>query len=295
MKRTLSVILSLTLVAVFFSGCAEDKTSADSDSFDSATIKGILMKNTEYVEQHLPGIWISSDGVVGEYSDGWSIGYSSVYAYGGITAESENAVREAMSSIGYDRYSISNPESYDENELLVLQIYARQLQNKNDAGSFAISVNNYLGFTSGDPLFHEFTDDDTMIVEGKTTFTRVTGADTNLSNSITGFYINGEDNLAIIQKSKTEGLYEWYHSAGVLNGQRDVEFSYGNCEISSNQIRLIYKDVRGETSVTVIQRDDEGSLKYRYNTWLEGQEITRESTYEKISDLTYIAQAFAGN
>ena len=274
MKKTIT--LTFLCIILLFSGCANNMTNKYNDK---------LLSDTEYVKSHILGVWSSSDGEIVEfYSNGIVVNYSPVKEQdianimddvmsdgGSYSVESE------LKSIGYSGYTIPEPDSYTDEEL---QSYANYAQNSQNIG---ITLKyNFWGVIEDKYILHEFQNEDTLIIGGKTTLTRI-GETDPINNEISGLYINEEDNnlgIRIInQSNEKQNYFDW------VDIDKNLEL-YGKCEVNGDQI--ILKD---DSDSDFAFQHNEKKLVETGSDKLQGSNLT----YKKISNLKYLTSSTDSN
>ena len=270
MKKTIT--LTFLCIILLFSGCANNMTNKYNDK---------LLSDTEYVKSHILGVWSSSDGEIVEfYSNGIVVNYTPVKEQdianimddvmsdgGSYSVESE------LKSIGYSGYTIPEPDSYTDEEL---QSYTNYAQNSQNIG---ISLKyNFWGVIEDKYILHEFQNEDTLIIGGKTTLTRI-GETDPINNEISGLYINEEDNnlgIRIInQSNERQNYFDW------IDIDKNLEL-YGKCEVNGDQI--ILKD---DSDSDFAFQHNEKKLVETGSDKLQGSNLT----YKKISNLKYLTSS----
>lgn len=274
MKKTIT--LTFLCIILLFSGCANNMTNKYNDK---------LLSDTEYVKSHILGVWSSSDGEIVEfYSNGIVVNYSPVKEQdianimddvmldgGSYSVESE------LKSIGYSGYTIPEPDSYTDEEL---QSYTNYAQNSQNIG---ITLKyNFWGVIEDKYILHEFQNEDTLIIGGKTTLTRI-GETDPINNEISGLYINEEDNnlgIRIInQSNEKQNYFDW------VDIDKNLEL-YGKCEVNGDQI--ILKD---DSDSDFAFQHNEKKLVETGSDKLQGSNLT----YKKISNLKYLTSSTDSN
>lgn len=274
MKKTIT--LTFLCIILLFSGCANNMTNKYNDK---------LLSDTEYVKSHILGVWSSSDGEIVEfYSNGIVVNYSPVKEQdianimddvmldgGSYSVESE------LKSIGYSGYTIPEPDSYTDEEL---QSYTNYAQNSQNIG---ITLKyNFWGVIEDKYILHEFQNEDTLIIGGKTTLTRI-GETDPINNEISGLYINEEDNnlgIRIInQSNEKQNYFDW------VDVDKNLEL-YGKCEVNGDQI--ILKD---DSDSDFAFQHNEKKLVEIGSDKLQGNNLT----YKKISNLKYLTSLTDSN
>lgn len=274
MKKTIT--LTFLCIILLFSGCANNMTNKYNDK---------LLSDTEYVKSHILGVWSSSDGEIVEfYSNGIVVNYTPVKEQdianimddvmsdgGSYSVESE------LKSIGYSGYTIPEPDSYTDEEL---QSYTNYAQNSQNIG---ITLKyNFWGVIEDKYILHEFQNEDTLIIGGKTTLTRI-GETDPINNEISGLYINEEDNnlgIRIInQSNEKQNYFDW------VDIDKNLEL-YGKCEVNGDQI--ILKD--DSDSDFAFQHNEKKLVKIGSDK-LQGNNLT----YKKISNLKYLTSSTDSN
>ena len=268
MKKTIT--LTFLCIILLFSGCANNMTNKYNDK---------LLSDTEYVKSHILGVWSSSDGEIVEfYSNGIVVNYTPVKEQdianimddvmsdgGSYSVESE------LKSIGYSGYTIPEPDSYTDEEL---QSYTNYAQNSQNIG---ITLKyNFWGVIEDKYISHEFQNEDTLIIGGKTTLTRMKNDEPTIDDNISGLYINEEDNnlgIRIIKpKSGGQSYFDW------VDINKNLEL-YGECEIDKEKITL--KNI--DSDDFVFRRNEKNLTEIGSDT-LPGSNMT----YKKISNLGYM-------
>ena len=172
MKKT--IISALLCIILLFSGCTSNLI--DSTILGTSKTKETLINNTEYVKEHLLGAWSSSDGEIVEfYSNGIVVNYTPTQQYdyanildGVMDDDNSYSVESELKSIGYSAYVIPEPDSYTDEELKSYNEYIQSTQN------IGISLKyDFWGVIEEKFILHEFQDDDTLIVGGNKTLTRI--------------------------------------------------------------------------------------------------------------------------
>lgn len=274
MKKTIT--LTFLCIILLFSGCANNMTNKYNDK---------LLSDTEYVKSHILGVWSSSDGEIVEfYSNGIVVNYTPVKEQdianimddvmsdgGSYSVESE------LKSIGYSGYTIPEPDSYTDEEL---QSYTNYAQNSQNIG---ITLKyNFWGVIEDKYILHEFQNEDTLIIGGKTTLTRI-GETDPINNEISGLYINEEDNnlgIRIInQSNEKQNYFDW------VDIDKNLEL-YGKCEVNGDQI--ILKD---DSDSDFAFQHNEKKLVEIGSDKLQGNNLT----YKKISNLKYLTSSTDSN
>lgn len=274
MKKTIT--LTFLCIILLFSGCANNMTNKYNDK---------LLSDTEYVKSHILGVWSSSDGEIVEfYSNGIVVNYSPVKEQdianimddvmldgGSYSVESE------LKSIGYSGYTIPEPDSYTDEELQSYTDYAQNSQN------IGITLKyNFWGVIEDKYILHEFQNEDTLIIGGKTTLTRI-GETEPINNKISGLYINEEDNnlgIRIInQSNEKQNYFDW------VDIDKNLEL-YGKCEVNGDQI--ILKD---DSDSDFAFQHNEKELVETGSDKLQGSNLT----YKKISNLKYLTSSTDSN
>lgn len=274
MKKTIT--LTFLCIILLFSGCANNMTNKYNDK---------LLSDTEYVKSHILGVWSSSDGEILEfYSNGIVVNYTPVKEQdianimddvmldgGSYSVESE------LKSIGYSGYTIPEPDSYTDEEL---QSYTNYAQNSQNIG---ITLKyNFWGVIEDKYILHEFQNEDTLIIGGKTTLTRI-GETDPINNEISGLYINEEDNnlgIRIInQSNEKQNYFDW------VDIDKNLEL-YGKCEVNGDQI--ILKD---DSDSDFAFQHNEKELVETGSDKLQGSNLT----YKKISNLKYLTSSTDSN
>lgn len=270
MKKTIT--LTFLCIILLFSGCANNMTNKYNDK---------LLSDTEYVKSHILGVWSSSDGEIVEfYSNGIVVNYTPVKEQdianimddvmsdgGSYSVESE------LKSIGYSGYTIPEPDSYTDEELQSYTDYAQNSQN------IGITLKyNFWGAIEDKYILHEFQNEDTLIIGGKTTLTRI-GETDPINNEISGLYINEEDNnlgIRIInQSNEKQNYFDW------VDIDKNLEL-YGKCEVNGEQI--ILKD---DSDSDFAFQHNEKELVETGSDKLQGSNLT----YRKISNLKYLTSS----
>lgn len=274
MKKTIT--LTFLCIILLFSGCANNMTNKYNDK---------LLSDTEYVKSHILGVWSSSDGEIVEfYSNGIVVNYTPVKEQdianimddvmldgGSYSVESE------LKSIGYSGYTIPEPDSYTDEEL---QSYTNYAQNSQNIG---ITLKyNFWGVIEDKYILHEFQNEDTLIIGGKATLTRI-GETDPINNEISGLYINEEDNnlgIRIInQSNEKQNYFDW------IDIDKNLEL-YGKCEVNGDQI--ILKD---DSDSDFAFQHNEKKLVETGSDKLQGSNLT----YKKISNLKYLTSSTDSN
>lgn len=274
MKKTIT--LTFLCIILLFSGCANNMTNKYNDK---------LLSDTEYVKSHILGVWSSSDGEIVEfYSNGIVVNYTPVKEQdianimddvmsdgGSYSVESE------LKSIGYSGYTIPEPDSYTDEKL---QSYTNYAQNSQNIG---ITLKyNFWGVIEDKYILHEFQNEDTLIIGGKTTLTRI-GETDPINNEISGLYINEEDNnlgIRIInQSNEKQNYFDW------VDIDKNLEL-YGKCEVNGDQI--ILKD---DSDSDFAFQHNEKKLVEIGSDKLQGNNLT----YKKISNLKYLTSSTDSN
>lgn len=276
MKKT--IISALLCIILLFSGCTNN--IIDSAILGTNRIKETLVSNTEYVKAHLLGAWASSDGKILEFhSNGIVVNYTPIKEYDfanildNVMDDNTSYVIESeLKSIGYSGYIIPEPNSYTDEEL---QSYADYIQNTQKIG---ITLQyDFWGAIENKFILHEFQDDDTLIIGGNTTLTRIKKDEPPITDNISGLYINEKDNnlgIRIIKlKDENQGYFDW------VEINQNLEF-YGECEINENEIVL----KNTGSNDFVFQHNGIDLIETGSDT-LSGSNLI----YKKISDLAYIS------
>lgn len=276
MKKT--IISALLCIILLFSGCTNN--IIDSAILGTNRIKETLVSNTEYVKAHLLGAWASSDGKILEFhSNGIVVNYTPTKEYDfanildNVMDDNTSYVIESeLKSIGYSGYIIPEPNSYTDEEL---QSYADYIQNTQKIG---ITLQyDFLGAIENKFILHEFQDDDTLIIGGNTTLTRIKKDEPPITDNISGLYINEKDNnlgIRIIKlKDENQGYFDWVE----INQNLEL---YGECEINENKIVL----KNTGSNDFVFQHNGIDLIETGSDT-LSGSNLI----YKKISDLAYIS------
>lgn len=276
MKKT--IISALLCIILLFSGCTNN--IIDSAILGTNRIKETLVSNTEYVKAHLLGAWVSSDGKILEFhSNGIVVNYTPTKEYDfanildNVMDDNTSYVIESeLKSIGYSGYIIPEPNSYTDEEL---QSYADYIQNTQKIG---ITLQyDFWGAIENKFILHEFQDDDTLIIGGNTTLTRIKKDEPPITDNISGLYINEKDNnlgIRIIKlKDENQGYFDWVE----INQNLEL---YGECEINENEIVL----KNTGSNDFVFQHNGIDLIETGSDT-LSGSNLI----YKKISDLAYIS------
>lgn len=276
MKKT--IISALLCIILLFSGCANN--IIDSTMLGTSKIKETLISNTEYVKEHILGAWTSSDGEILEfYSNGIVVNYTPTQKndfaniLDNVMDDNTSYVIESeLKSIGYSGYIIPEPNSYTDEDL---QSYDDYIQSTQKIG---ITLKyDFWGAIEDKFILHEFQDDDTLIIGGNKTLTRINKDEPPITDNISGLYINEKDNNLGIRIIKTSdgnrGYFDW------VEINKNLEL-YGECEINDNKIVLKNTD----SDDFVFQRNGTELTEIGSDT-LSGNNLI----YKKISDLTYIS------
>lgn len=276
MKKT--IISALLCIILLFSGCTNN--IIDSTMLGTSKIKETLISNTEYVKEHILGAWTSSDGEILEfYSNGIVVNYTPTQKndFANILDDvmddnTSYVIESELKSIGYSGYIIPEPDSYTDEDL---QSYDDYIQSTQKIG---ITLEyDFWGAIENKFILHEFQDDDTLIIGGNTTLTRIKKDEPPITDNISGLYINEKDNNLGIRIIKTSdgnrGYFDW------VEINKNLEL-YGECEINDNKIVLKNTD----SDDFVFQRNGTELTEIGSDT-LSGSNLI----YKKISDLTYIS------
>lgn len=276
MKKT--IISALLCIILLFSGCANN--IIDSTMLGTSKIKETLISNTEYVKEHILGAWTSSDGEILEfYSNGIVVNYTPTQKndfaniLDNVMDDNTSYVIESeLKSIGYSGYIIPEPNSYTDEDL---QSYDDYIQSTQKIG---ITLKyDFWGAIEDKFILHEFQDDDTLIIGGNETLTRINKDEPPITDDINGLYINEKDNNLGIRIIKTSdgnrGYFDW------VEINKNLEL-YGECEINDNKIVLKNTD----SDDFVFQRNGTELTEIGSDT-LSGSNLI----YKKISDLAYIS------
>lgn len=273
-----AIISTLLCIIFLLSGCTNN--IINSAILGTNRIKETLVSNTDYVKAHLLGAWVSSDGKILEFhSNGIVVNYTPTKEYDfanildNVTDDNTSYVMESeLKSIGYSGYIIPEPNSYTDEEL---QSYADYTQNTQNVG---ITLKyDFWGVIEDKFILHEFQDDDTLIIGGNITLTRINKDEPSVNDNISGLYINEKDNnlgiRIMIPRDENQGYFDWVEIS------QNLEI-YGECEINDNKIFL----KNTGSNDFVFQHNGMDLIEIGSDT-LSGSNLI----YKKISDLTYIS------
>lgn len=266
MKKWLILVSSLALLIL--SGCTNNEQHSN---LDISTVKDKLISNTEYVKENIVGTWSASDGTVMEfYSNGIAVNYKPIQMTDTVEDNTSSVITSELKSIGYSGYIIPDPSSYSDEDL---QSYADYIQNNDKIG---ISLkSDFFGTMEDKFILYEFQDKDTLIMGGLT-LTKIKNSEPEITDNITGLYINEQDKtlaLSVIKiKEEEAGYFEWLKTDGGLDG---------TCKIDTDKVVLEIPNITDfvfqHKGVDLIEIGSDG---------FPGSNLT----YKKVSDLAYSSQ-----
>ena len=245
--------------------------SHEETTLDLNNVKEKLSTNTEYVKEHIIGTWKTSDGTILEiHSNGFMVNYTPQQDK---SLDTESFLTSEIKSTGYNGYTIPDTSSYSESDL---QAYSTYLNSAKRTDKIGVSLQmNYYGVLSDKFVLFEFKNDNSLRM-GDIDLIRVSAEEPDISDEITGLYINEKDktlSLEVIEVKNTNiGYFEWNTTNDGLEG---------SCRISNDKIVLSfpYADdfVFGKQGSNLIEI---GSNE------LQGSNLQ----YKKISNLSYCGQ-----
>lgn len=281
-KRKAIVIISVFLI-ILVAGIATliivktkspkgtTQISHEETTLDLNNVKEKLSTNTEYVKEHIIGTWKTSDGTILEiHSNGFMVNYTPQQDK---SLDTESFLTSEIKSTGYNGYTIPDTSSYSESDL---QAYSTYLNSAKRTDKIGVSLQiNYYGVLSDKFVLFEFKNDNSLRMGG-IDLIRVSAEEPDISDEITGLYINEKDktlSLEVIEVKNTNiGYFEWNTTNDGLEG---------SCRISNDKIVLSfpYADdfVFGKQGSNLIEI---GSNE------LQGSNLQ----YKKISNLSYCGQ-----
>lgn len=265
-------ILLVVIIALIFSGCSNDKHHFKSTTLDIETVKEKLIINTEYVKENIVGTWSASDGTVMEFHpNGIAVNYKPVQMTETMEDDDiSSIITSELKSIGYSGYVIPDPDSYTDEEL---QSYGNYIQSTDKVG---VSIkSDFFGTMEDKFILHEFKDKDTLVVGGLT-LTKIKNNVPEVTDDITGLYVNEQDKtlaLSVIRvKNENVGYFDWQKTGEGLDGE---------CETDNDRVVLKIHNITN----FVFQHKGVDLIEVGSNE-IPGSNLT----YKKVSDLAYSSQ-----
>lgn len=265
------ILLVAAIMFLIFSGCTNDGHLSDNTALDMETVKEKLINNTEYVKENIVGTWSASDGTIMEfYSNGIAVNYKPVQITDAEGDDISSNITSELKSIGYSGYVIPDPDSYTDEEL---QSYGNYIRNTDKVG---ISIkSDFFGAMEDKFILHEFQDKDTLVMGGLT-LTKIKNSEPEVTDDITGLYVNEQDKtlaLSVIKiKGEEQGYFEWLKVGGGLDGA---------CKIDADRVVLEIPNITD----FVFQHKGIDLIEIGSDEF-PGSNLT----YKKVSDLAYSSQ-----
>lgn len=245
-------------------GSQEGGASAD---FDREAVKTQVIRNTEYVREHILGTWKTSDGIIMEvYENGMMINYTPTEFP--ADGDSLSFLESEIMTVGDSGFRIPDPETYTDEDLRNFAYRAQSTDN------IVLALeSNFFGSREDYYFLREFPDEDHLILGEKDELTRIADRAPEITDTITGLYMNEEEEtlqLSILQAGNGDyGYFDW-------NAENSGGFN-GTCQIYPDQVIL-------DTGVSdfVFQRNGSELIEIGSEEF-PGSRLA----YRKISDLSY--------
>lgn len=266
----ISTLLAIGFAVAFFSS----KNDVTEPSVDNNDIKKLLIDNTEYVKEHIVGVWEYGDGEILEiYKNGDMINYEPQQDN---SIDEESFIFSEIQTCGYGRYSIPDPSSYSDADLEEYAGFIRYLNHGTGTDVRGIKIKEEI--LSGNASGCSFKDENTMELWGNELI-RISNKEPDISDTITGLY-NVSDNthvsFTVFHIPNTDRCYfEWFPADG--------DQVLGSCTISNDRIIL-------DDENFVFEKDKTCLIEVGTNEF-PGSHLK----YHKVSDLSYCNQPLSAD